>query len=123
MGREFPLHRGRELYQLWEGNFIAYYRMNAYRVDVSVGGGSMSADEIAAIMSRKLPDPQEPVYTVTLHDLLKVLAAQLGSEALLITNQELRLFHDEVKTIFAHYIDERELYQLALQQFNIIRAL
>lgn len=83
----------------------------------------MTADDIAAIMSRKLPDPQEPVYAVTRLDILKVLAAQFGSEALFLTDQEINLFREEVQTVFEHYVNERELYQLAVQQFNITRSL
>lgn len=37
MSRELPIHRGRDLYDLWESNFISYYEMKAYRVDVSAG--------------------------------------------------------------------------------------
>jgi predicted transcriptional regulator len=83
----------------------------------------MTADDIAAILARKLPDPLEPVYRITRLDSLKVLAAQLGSEALFLTDQEIALFHTEVQAVFEHYIDERELYQLALQQFSITRNL
>lgn len=83
----------------------------------------MTADDIATIMSHKLPDPLEPVYAVTRLDILKVLAAQLGSEALFLTDQEINLFRDEVQAVFEHYVNERELYQLALQQFNITRSL
>lgn len=83
----------------------------------------MTADDIAAIMSRKLPDPLEPVYAVTRLDILKVLAAQLGSEALFLTDQEINLFRTEVQSVFEHYVNELELYQMALQQFNISRSL
>lgn len=32
LGREFPIQAGRELFQLWESNFIAYYGMGIYTV-------------------------------------------------------------------------------------------
>ena len=38
LGREFPILRGRDLFMLWEENFISHYDMNAYTVAVSVGG-------------------------------------------------------------------------------------
>lgn len=38
LGRDYPIKRGRALYELWESNFISYYRMNAYCVDVSKWG-------------------------------------------------------------------------------------
>lgn len=83
----------------------------------------MTADDIAAILARKLPNPLKPVYAVTHLDILKVLAAQLGSEAFFLTDQEINLFRDEVQAVFEHYVNERELYQLALQQFNVTRTL
>lgn len=36
--REFPIRRGRELYNIWEENFISYYEISAYRVDIAAGG-------------------------------------------------------------------------------------
>mgnify|MGYP004702643829 CR=1 FL=1 len=31
-GREFPIHTGRDLFALWQGNFCSYYRMGVYTV-------------------------------------------------------------------------------------------
>lgn len=38
ISREFPIQQGRELYGLWEENFISYYESGVYRVDVTAGG-------------------------------------------------------------------------------------
>ena len=38
MGREYPIQQGRELYKLWEHNFISYYQSNVYSVEVSPWG-------------------------------------------------------------------------------------
>lgn len=35
-GREFPLPDGRGLFQLWQRNFLSYYRSGVYTVDVEV---------------------------------------------------------------------------------------
>lgn len=83
----------------------------------------MTTDAITAILSTRLNHPLEPVYTITRQDLLKVLATQLGSDALLLTDQEIELFQHEVQSVFDHYLDERQLYQLALEQFSITRNL
>lgn len=83
----------------------------------------MTSDEIADTMARRLNQQQEPVYAITQQDILKQLARQLGNDALTLTDQEITLYRDEVQAVFSHYIDERELYQLALQQFQIIRTL
>lgn len=34
MGREFPMEEGRDLFGLWQSNFIEYYRMGVYEVSV-----------------------------------------------------------------------------------------
>jgi len=32
LGREFPIHNGRDLFALWQGNFVDYYQMGIYSV-------------------------------------------------------------------------------------------
>lgn len=32
LSREFPIHAGRDLFALWQGNFVVYYRMGVYSV-------------------------------------------------------------------------------------------
>lgn len=32
LGREFPIQAGRELFRLWESNFVTYYGMGVYSV-------------------------------------------------------------------------------------------
>lgn len=36
-GREFPIHHGRDLFALWQGNFVSYHRMRVYTVTVEPG--------------------------------------------------------------------------------------
>ena len=36
-GREFRIDKGRALFTLWQKNFISYYRMRVYRVEVEEG--------------------------------------------------------------------------------------
>ena len=31
-GRDFPIEKGRELFKIWQQNFLAYYEMSVYRV-------------------------------------------------------------------------------------------
>ena len=35
MSREFPIQCGKELFKMWEQNFISYYQSNVYSVEVS----------------------------------------------------------------------------------------
>ena len=37
MGREFPILRGRELFQMWQDNFISYHQAGVFSVEVSSG--------------------------------------------------------------------------------------
>ena len=34
LGREFPIHRGRGLFKLWQSNFVSYYQGGVYDVDM-----------------------------------------------------------------------------------------
>lgn len=36
-GREFPLHTGRELYVVWQENFVSYFAMGVFQVTASEG--------------------------------------------------------------------------------------
>ena len=35
-GRDYPIEQGKQLFALWQRNFIAYYRMGVYGVSVEV---------------------------------------------------------------------------------------
>ena len=37
MGREFPIRRGKDLFELWQENFISYHQMAVYAVEVTEG--------------------------------------------------------------------------------------
>jgi len=38
MAREFPIRRGRDLYEVWEENFIIFYQKGVYRIEISTCG-------------------------------------------------------------------------------------
>lgn len=83
----------------------------------------MAPDEIVSTLSRKLIDPFEVVYTVTMRDLLTVIVGRLREDALLLPLDDLLLARDEVRAVFGHYLDERELFDLALDQWDLVRHL
>lgn len=83
----------------------------------------MAHDEIVTTLSRKLPDPAEVVYVVTMRDLLAAIARRLQEESLQLTAEDLLLARDEVRATFGHYLDERELFDLALDQWEVVRHL
>lgn len=83
----------------------------------------MAPEEIVNRLSRKLLDPSEVVYAVTMLDLLTAIAGRLGEEALQLTPDDLFLARDEVRATFGHYLDERELFGLALDQWDLVRQL
>ena len=83
----------------------------------------MAPEEIVNRLSRKLLDPSEVVYAVTMLDLLTAIAGRLGEEALQLTPDDLLLARDEVRATFGHYLDERELFGLALDQWELVRQL
>lgn len=83
----------------------------------------MKSDEIVRTLLQKLPNDSEIVYSVTMRDLLSAIAGRLGEEALLLTPDVLLLAREEVRATFGHYLDERELFDLALDQWDLIRDL
>ncbi|RII30796.1 MAG: hypothetical protein CXR30_03010 [Geobacter sp.] len=83
----------------------------------------MAPDEIVTTLSRKLPDPTEVVYVVTMRDLLTAIARRLREESLQLTVDDLLLARDELRATFGHYLDERELFDLALDQWEVVRHL
>ncbi|BCS55611.1 hypothetical protein [Geobacter sp. SVR] len=83
----------------------------------------MAPDEIVTTLSRKLLDPTEVVYAVTMRDLLAAIARRLREESLQLTTDDLLLARDELRATFGHYLDERELFDLALDQWDLIRSL
>lgn len=122
MGREFPIRRGRALFDLWEKNFVSYYHSNIYCVDVSVWGGGMTPEEIAASMVLKVPDPPEPVYVVSMSDLLSVIAKRMKEQALNLCATDIMQARDEVRATFSHYLDEREYIDMGLDAWELTRG-
>jgi len=83
----------------------------------------MTSEEIVQALSQKVADPAEVVYAVTMRDLLAAIEKRMGDGALQLTQQDLLLASDEVRSCFEHYLDEREIYALALDQWDILRVL
>lgn len=83
----------------------------------------MATDDLVKSLSQKLPDPAEVVYAVTMRDLLTAIAGRLRDDALLLTAEDLLLARDEVREVFGHYLDEREMFDLALDQWDVVRHL
>lgn len=83
----------------------------------------MAPDEIVTTLCGKLPDPSEVVYVVTMRDLLAAIARRLQEESLHLTAEDLLLARDELQAVFGHYLNERELFDLALDQWEVVRQL
>ncbi len=83
----------------------------------------MAHEEILTTLCGKLPDPGEAVYVVTMRDLLAAIVRRLREDSLHLTTEDLHLARDEVQAVFDHYLNERELFDLALDQWEIVRHL
>lgn len=83
----------------------------------------MAPEEIVTTLCGKLPDPGEVVYVVTMRDLLTAIVRRLQEDSLHLTAEDLLLARDEVQAVFGHYLDEHELFNLALDQWELIRNL
>lgn len=83
----------------------------------------MTADEITMTLSRRIPHPDQVVFTVTMRDILKSIAGNLGEKALSLTVPELLEARDEVQAVIGHHLDERELINLGLEAWKVTRSL
>lgn len=83
----------------------------------------MKTEEITMILSRHLPDAEKVIFVVTLRDVLRSIADNLGENALSLTVSELLSAGNEVTVAFAHNLDVRELMTLGLEAWKITRSL
>lgn len=83
----------------------------------------MTADEITATLSRRIPCPDQVVFKVTMQDILKRIAGNLGVKALSLTVPELLEARDEVQAVIGHYLNERDLLNLGLEDWQVTRSL
>ena len=81
----------------------------------------METNEIIAAVIGMIPDPAEPIYSVTMQDVAAAIVRRLGEEAMLLTPGDLLLAHDEVQAAISHYLDEREFIDIGLESWEIIR--
>lgn len=83
----------------------------------------MTTEEIATILARRIPDPDQVVYIMTMSDVLKGVAGNLGNDALSLSSAELLAARDEVRAVFSHYLHERDLLNLGLETWKVARSL
>lgn len=67
--------------------------------------------------------PSEPLYTITLHDLLTAIALRMGQDALSLTATDLQLAREEVLAVLQHRMDHRPYLDEALDIWQITRQL
>lgn len=79
--------------------------------------------KIVTDLSRKLSGGNELIFAVTMQDLLQAIAQRLGETALLLSPCDLQLARDEVRAAVEHYLDERELMSIGLDNWEVTRHL
>ncbi|MBJ6799748.1 hypothetical protein [Geomonas propionica] len=87
----------------------------------------MSHEEIVTQLSVRMTDvvanPSEIVFAVTMRDVLSEIAHRMRDQALTLTVADLLAARDEVRTAFAHHLDERDYIQLGLDVWDVTRTL
>lgn len=83
----------------------------------------MTPEEIATILARRVPDPDQVIFVVTMVDVLKSIAGRLEKDALSLTATELLAARDDVRAVFSHYLHERDLMNLGLETWMVARSL
>lgn len=67
--------------------------------------------------------PSEPLYTITLHDLLSAIALRMGQNALSLSATDLQLARTETLAVLQHRMDHRPYLDEALDTWEIVRQL
>ncbi len=83
----------------------------------------MTTEEIATTLARRIPDSHQVVFAVTMGDVLKSIAGNMGEDAMALSEAELLAAKDEVRAVFSHYLHERDLLNLGLETWKVARAL
>ena len=78
----------------------------------------MTQNMIVTLMKKKLPEVQDPVFAVSMEDLLSAIANRMGEQALSLTSTEMLQARDEVRAAFNHYLDEREYIAIGLDNWE-----
>lgn len=81
----------------------------------------METNEIVAAVVGKIPDPAEAIYSFTAQDLAAAIVRRLGKDAISLTPDDLLLAREEVQAAIGHYLDERELLEIALDTWDVVR--
>lgn len=84
----------------------------------------MTHDEIVSHLSRLIDTPAtEPLYTITLQDVLTAIAHRMGESALSLTADDLQLAREEVLSVLQHRMDHRPYLEEALDCWDLVRQL
>lgn len=84
----------------------------------------MTHDEVVSHLSHLIDTPAtEPLYTITLHDLLTAIALRMGQDALSLTATNLQLARTETLAVLQHRMDHRPYLEEALDAWEIVRQL
>ncbi|MEI6494828.1 MAG: hypothetical protein WCO03_02080, partial [bacterium] len=67
----------------------------------------MTNPEIATVLLNRMENNPEPIYSITMQDVISSIANRLGEEALSLSEEDLQLAREEVKEAIAHNLDTR----------------
>jgi hypothetical protein len=81
--------------------------------------GKMETNEIIALLTGKLPDPSESIFTFTMRDLITAIVRRTGDSAIALTLNDLLLAREELLAVISHYMDE--VVNMGLDAWEISR--
>jgi hypothetical protein len=84
----------------------------------------MTHVEIVSRLSCLIDNPTSDVlFSIIMQQVIPPIAHRMGEGALSLTADDLQLAKDEVRDALEHYVDEKEIYDLALDVWEISRHL
>ena len=76
------------------------------------------------IVTRLCPfHPSEVIYEITMETVISAIIRRLGEKALDLSEEDLELARDEVKSAIEHHLDERDFIEMGLDAWEIVRNL
>jgi len=83
----------------------------------------MSSEEIISRLTQLTTDPSEVVFAITYRTILTAIVQRMGIQALSLTPEDLQLAIDEVRAALEHHLNEKEVIEIGLDTFEIVRHL
>ena len=84
----------------------------------------MTHSELVSRLSRLIDDPDSDfLYAITMQQVIQQIAHRMKEDALSLTAEQLELARGEFQAALDHYLDVRPIYEIAIENWLIVKDL